>query len=174
MTAVVEDFRHHAPPRDLDASPEEALEQLRRDLEILQDRSRAQAAARPLRGLVRMAKADGARLGRGGAATALFFVVAGVAGLTAYACAVVAAVVWLSRSFDVVTAAALVALGFFVATAAALGLAIVTLRRERRWLSSRAAIYEDAGGLLLKIALGPQLSALISAMTDGGAKDAPR
>ncbi len=156
-----------------DLPPEEALAQLKAQLQLLEERARAKVVARPLRGLVRLANADAQRIGRGGLRGAVLLGIAAVAGMTAYVCAVVAAVIWLGRLIDPVLATALVALAFGALTVTALGLAAAVYRRERRWLGARAVIYQDAGTVLLRAVLGPRLMALVTAMGEPGPREDP-
>ena len=149
------------------------LAQLQAQLQLLEERARAQTVARPLRGLVRLANADAQRLGRGGVQGGLLLGIAAVGWLTAHACAVVTAVIWLARVTDPVLATALTALAFGALAAAALGLAVRVYRRERRWLGARAVIYRDAGAVLMRAALGPRFMALMTAMTEPAPRDTP-
>lgn len=157
-----------------DTSPEQALQQLTAQLQALEERTHAQAAAKPLRGLVRLAKADSQRVGRSGVLAGALLGLAVVTGLTAYVAAVVAAVVWLSRSVDTIMAIGFTAVFFTLIMMLALGLALLIVRRERRWIGGRAAIYQDAGGVLMRAALGPRLSAVMTAMAENDPKEASR
>lgn len=157
-----------------DISPEQALQQLKAQLQALEERTHAQATARPLRGLVRLAKADSQRIGRSGVLAGVLLGIAVVTGLTAYVAAVVAAVAWLSRSVDTIMAIGFTAVFFALIMMLAFGLVLLIVRRERRWISGRAAIYQDAGGVLMRAALGPRLSAVMTAMAENDPKEASR
>ncbi|MGY6535685.1 MAG: hypothetical protein ACXIVG_10105 [Pararhodobacter sp.] len=116
-----------------------------------------------LEGLLRLAMADAQRIGRARRRNALLYVLAGVAGLTAYACAVAAAVLWVVRHADPVLGAGVVALAFAALALTVLAVVAVLNRRERRWMHERAEFYRGAGSTLARAVLGPRLSALAAA-----------
>lgn len=154
-----------------DLPPEEALAQLQAQLQLLEERSRAQLVARPLRGLIRLARADARRVGRDGLQTALLLGVAAVTALSAYVCAVAGAVIWVARHSDPAAAALMVAVAFGVLTVGALLLVGLLYRRERRWIAERTTIYQEAGSLLMRAVLGPRLGAVVAAIGEPEPQD---
>ncbi len=116
-----------------------------------------------LEGLLRLAASDARRIGRARQRNVLLYALAGVAGLTAWACAVVALVIWVARQADPVLAAGVVALGFAALALVVLAVVAVLNRRERRWMDERATFYRGAGSTLMRAVLGPRLSAVVAA-----------
>lgn len=116
-----------------------------------------------LDGLLRLAMADARRVGQARRRNVLLYGFAGLAALTGYVCAVVAAVLWVSRHADPVLAALVVAASFAALALVVLAVVAVLNRNERRWIQERARFYRGAGSTLMRAVLGARLSALVAA-----------
>ena len=108
-----------------------------------------------------MALEDVERFRKAKTRAAVLYAVAALLGLTAYACAVTALVIWVARHADPVVAAGVAAAGF--AALALVILAVVALqnRAERRHRAERADAYSAtlrsaAGSALTGARVGPQ------------------
>ncbi|MCC5988415.1 MAG: hypothetical protein JJT95_12090 [Pararhodobacter sp.] len=122
-----------------------------------------------IEGLLRLAAADVARIGRARRRNAVLYVAAALAGLTAYAVAVVALVLWVARHADPVLAALVVAAGFAALALVVLAVVAVLNRQERAWRDERLAFYRGAGATLARAVLGKRLSLIVAAAMLAGA-----
>lgn len=121
-----------------------------------------------LQSLARLALHDAGRYAQARRRNAGLYTLAAVAGLTAYACAVVAGVLWLARHSDPVIAAGFAALAFAALALLVLAVVAVLNRRERRWLAERRASYGHALVTLTGASLGPRGLALVAAAVLAG------
>ena len=121
-----------------------------------------------LESLARLMAHDAGRYMQARRRNAGLYALAAVAGLTGYACAVVAGVLWLARHSDPVIAAGFAALAF--AALALLVLAVVALlnRRDRLWMAERRERYSQALITLTGASLGPRGLALVAAAALAG------
>jgi membrane protein YdbS with pleckstrin-like domain len=101
------------------------------------------------------------------------YAVAAVLGLTAYACAVTALVVWLARGGDPVMAAAAAAAGFAVLALILIGIVALMKRAEEKRRAKRAEVYaatmrSAAGTIMLGMAMRPRtLAAGVAVLVAG-------
>ncbi|KPQ07351.1 MAG: Protein of unknown function (DUF1469) [Rhodobacteraceae bacterium HLUCCA12] len=118
--------------------------------------------------LMRLAAADAARYARSRQRNTALYAVAGVAGLTAYACLVTAGVIALARRSDPVLAACAAAAAFAALALLVIAVVAVLNRRERQWLRDRRSLYSNAMVALTGEALGPRGLALVGAALIAG------
>ena len=124
---------------------------------------------RVFEGLLRLAMADAARIGRARRRNAMLYAFAAVAGLTAYGVAVGALVLWVARHADPVLAALVVAAGFAALALIVLAVVAVLNRRERAWRDERLAFYRGAGAVLARAVLGRRFGLIVAAAMLAGA-----
>jgi hypothetical protein len=135
-----------------------------------------------------MAAEDVARYRNARMRSLAIYAIAAVLGLTAYACGVVALVIWLARQGDPVAAAGVTAAGFAALALVALLVLALLNRAERRQRAGRAAAYSAmlgslAGSTMMGVLARPQALAagaavLIAGLAMGlfdrpGGEDAP-
>jgi len=123
--------------------------------------------------LIRLAAADAGRYARARQRNAALYVVAAVAGLTAYVCLVAAGVLLLARWSDPILAATFAAVAFAALALVVIAVVAVLNRRERHWLTERRAVYSNAmvtlsGTALGTRGLGPKGLALVAAVMMAG------
>jgi hypothetical protein len=123
--------------------------------------------------LALMAKEDLRRLRKEKVRAVALYAVAGVFGLTAYACLVVALVLWIARNSSPLAAAVIAAVGFavlagiLIAIVAALGRA-EQRRRERRADIYAATLRSAAGSAMVGMLMRPKgLAAAAAVMVAG-------
>jgi cytochrome c biogenesis protein CcdA len=108
-----------------------------------------------------MAAEDLDRFKKEKARNAALYGVAAVLGLTAYACAVAALVIWLAQNGNPAMAAAVVAAGFAVLALVLIGIAALMKRgedkrREKRKDEYSATLRSAAGSLMIGMAMRPR------------------
>lgn len=121
-----------------------------------------------LESLMRLAAADTGRYIRARQRNVALYVVAALAGLTAYVCLVAAGVLLLARWSDPVLAATFAAAAFAALALIVMAVVAVLNRRDRQWLSERRVVYSNALTTLSGAALGPKGLALVAAAVMAG------
>ncbi len=121
-----------------------------------------------IQSLMRLAAADARRYARSRQRNVALYVVAAVAGLTAYVCLVAAGVMLLARWSDPVLAATFAAAAFAALALVVIAVVAVLNRRDRQWLAERRAVYSNALVTLSGAALGPKGLALVAAAVMAG------
>lgn len=118
--------------------------------------------------LTRLAAADAGHYVRTRQRNLALYIVAAVAGLTAYVCLVTAGVLLLARWSDPVLAATFAAAAFAALALVVIAVVAVLNRRERQWLAERRAVYSNAMVTLSGAALGPKGLAVVAAVMMAG------
>lgn len=118
--------------------------------------------------LIRLARADAAHYARARQRNVALYVLAAVAGLTAYVCLVAAGVLLLARWSDPVLAATFAAAAFAALALGVIAVVAVLNRRDRQWMTERRAVYSNALVTLSGAALGPKGLALVAAALMAG------
>lgn len=118
--------------------------------------------------LMRLAAADAGHYARTRQRNLALYVVAAVAGLTAYVCLVAAGVLLLARWSDPVLAATFAAAAFAALALVVMAVVAVLNRRDRQWMAERRAVYSNAMVTLSGTALGPKGMALVAAVVMAG------
>lgn len=121
-----------------------------------------------LESLVRLAAADAERYARARQRNVMLYALVAVAGLTAYACLVVAGVLLVARWSSPVLAATFAAATFGALALVVIAVVAVLNRRERRWRQERRAVYSNALMTMTGAALGPRGLAWVSAAMIAG------
>lgn len=114
--------------------------------------------------LLRLAAEDAARFTKARQRNMALYGLAALAGLTAYACGVVAAVLWIARHHDPVLAAGVVAVAFAALALTVLMVVALLNRRERLQWQHRRAVYTRSAGAMLGTLAGPAGQSLIVAV----------
>lgn len=121
-----------------------------------------------LESLMRLAAADAGHYARARKRNVALYVVAALAGLTAYVCLVAAGVLLLARWSDPVLAATFAAVAFAALALIVIAVVAVLNRRDRQWMSERRAVYSNAMVTLSGAALGGRGLALVAAAVMAG------
>jgi len=121
-----------------------------------------------IQSLMRLAAADAGHYARTRQRNLALYIVAAVAGLTAYVCLVAAGVLLLARWSDPVLAATFAAVAFAALALVVIAVVAVLNRRDRQWLAERRAVYSNAMVTLSGAALGPKGLALVAAVVMAG------